>query len=87
MKKSGLVCKQPSPHKYKRATVEHIDTPTRLNSQFNVAQSNEVWYGDITYIWTGKRLAYLAVVLDLYARHVVGWSMSERVDKELVIQR
>ncbi len=86
MKESGLVCKQPGPHKYKRATVEHVDIPNRLNRQFNVTQPDEVWCGDITYIWTGKRWAYLAVVLDLYARCVVGWSMSERANKELVIQ-
>lgn len=86
MKESGLVCKQPGPHKYKRATVEHIDIPNRLNRQFNVTQPDKVWCGDITYIWTGKRWAYLAVVLDLYARRVVGWAMSERADKELVIQ-
>lgn len=85
MKESGLICKQPGPHKYKRATVEHINIPNQLNRQFNAAAPNTVWCGDITYIWTGKTWSYLAVVLDLYARRVVGWSMSERADKELVI--
>ena len=36
----------------------------------------QVWCGDVTYIWTGKRWAYLAVVLDLFARKPVGWAMS-----------
>lgn len=86
MKESGLICKQPGPHKYKQATVEHIEIPNRLNRQFDVAAPNKVWCGDITYIWTGQRWAYLAVVMDLYARRVVGWAMSERADKELVIK-
>ncbi|MFW1755437.1 DDE-type integrase/transposase/recombinase, partial [Acinetobacter wanghuae] len=41
---------------------------------------------DITYIWTGKTWAYLAVVLDLYARRVIGWSMSVQADQHLVIK-
>ncbi|MFW1755436.1 DDE-type integrase/transposase/recombinase, partial [Acinetobacter wanghuae] len=41
---------------------------------------------DITYIWTGKTWAYLAVVLDLYARRVIGWSMSAQADQHLVIK-
>ena len=86
MKESGLICKQPGPHKYKRASVEHIEISNRLNRQFEVAAPNKVWCGDITYIWTGQRWAYLAVVMDLYARRVVGWAMSERADKELVIK-
>lgn len=85
MKESGLVCKQPGPHKYKQATVEHISIPNKLNRQFDVQRPNQVWCGDITYIWTGKRWAYLAVVIDLYARRVIGWSMSERADKALVV--
>lgn len=85
MKESSLVCKQPGPHKYKKATVEHISIPNKLNRQFGVQKPNQVWCGDITYIWTGKRWAYLAVVIDLYARRVVGWAMSEKADKLLAI--
>lgn len=77
MKESGLICKQPGPHKYKRASVEHVEIPNRLNRQFEVAAPNKVWCGDITYIWTGRRWAYLAVVMDLYARRVIGWAMSK----------
>ncbi|SRL37928.1 reverse transcriptase-like protein [Shigella flexneri] len=43
--------------------------------QFAVTEPNQVWCGDVTYIWTGKRWAYLAVVLDLFARKPVGWAM------------
>ena len=65
MQESGLVCKQPGPHKYKQATVEHISIPNKLNRQFDAQKPNQVWCGDSTYIWTGKRCAYLAVVSDL----------------------
>ena len=84
MKESGLICKQPRPHKYKKATVEHVHIPNRLNRKFDVQQPNQVWCGDITYIWTGVRWSYLAVVLDLYARRVIGWAISSSADKELV---
>ncbi len=43
MKESGLTCKQPGPHKYKKATVEHVDIPNRLNREFAVQQTNQVW--------------------------------------------
>ncbi len=44
---------------------------------------NQVWCGDVTYIWTGTQWAYLAVVLDLFARKPVGWAMSLSPDSEL----
>ncbi len=82
----GLVCKQPGPHAYKRATVERMDIPNRLDREFDVSQPDQVWCGDITYIWTGQRWSYLAVVLDLCARRVVGWAMSDTADADLVVQ-
>ncbi|SVH79724.1 IS600 ORF2 [Shigella flexneri] len=45
-----------------------------------------VWCGDVTYIWTGKRWAYLAVVLDLFARKPVGWAMSFSPDSRLTMK-
>jgi len=84
MNELGLVCKQPGPHKYKQAKVERVDIPNHLNREFDVSAPNQVWCGDITYIWAGSRWVYLAVVLDLYARRVVGWSLSNKVDATLV---
>ena len=84
MKERNLVCKQPGPHRYKPAKTESVDIPNRLNRAFNVDQANRVWCGDITYIWAGNRWVYLAAVLDLYARRIVGWALSERADAELV---
>ena len=86
MSELGLVCKQPGPHVYKRATLERLDIPNRLDRQFTVAGPNQVWCGDITYIWTGQRWNYLAAVLDLYARRVVGWAMSSSPDAKLVVK-
>jgi putative transposase len=52
--------------------------------QFEVAQPDQVWTTDITYLWTAAGWLYLAVVLDLFARKVVGWAMSEHIDAVLV---
>ena len=54
-----------------------------LNRQFQVEQPNRVWAGDITYIWTTEGWLYLAVVLDLYSRTVIGWAMGPRLTVEL----
>jgi len=86
MSEAGLICKQPGAHTYKRATVERLDIPNELNRQFSVTQPNQVWCGDITYIWTGNHWYYLAVVLDLYARRVVGWATSSSPDAELTVK-
>jgi putative transposase len=56
-----------------------------LNRQFHSAGPNQVWVSDITYIWTLEGWLYLAAVLDLHSRMVVGWSMSERLDRSLVL--
>jgi transposase InsO family protein len=57
-----------------------------LNRQFTVAQPNQVWAGDITYIWTMEGWLYLAVVLDLYSRAVIGWALGARLTGELTQQ-
>lgn len=57
-----------------------------LNQQFTVAAPNQVWAGDITYVWTREGWLYLAVLLDLYSRRVVGWAMSQRITVELTQQ-
>jgi putative transposase len=74
MRELELVSKQPGSHAYKKATVERLDIPNILNREFDVEAPNQVWCGDITYIWAQGKWHYLAVVLDLYARRVVGWA-------------
>jgi len=56
-----------------------------LNREFEPGSADRVWLSDITYIWTREGWLYLACVLDAYSRKVVGWSMSERMTKELVL--
>jgi len=79
----GLVSSQQPTHRYKKAEQPHVDIPNRLDRQFDVAVPNTVWTGDITYVWTGRRWAYLALVLDLFARRPVGWALSLTADSEL----
>lgn len=57
-----------------------------LHRQFTVAEPNRVWAGDITYIWTLEGGLYLAVLLDLYSRAVIGWAMGPRLTGDLVEQ-
>ena len=85
MKELGLTSKQPGSHTYKAATVERPDIPNRLERKFDVGAPNSAWCGDITYIWAGNCWHYLAVVIDLYSRRIVGWSMSAKPDAELVV--
>jgi len=56
-----------------------------LNRQFEVSRPNAVWVSDITYIWTTEDWLYLAGVLDLYSRRIVGWSMSHRITEQLTL--
>ena len=58
--------------------------PNLLNQDFTASRPNEKWVGDITYIETAEGWLYLAVILDLYSRRVVGWAMRERLDAKLV---
>lgn len=59
--------------------------PNLLQKNFTASKPNEKWVSDITYIWTDEGWLYLAVVMDLYSRMVVGWSISERMTSRLVI--
>ncbi len=59
--------------------------PNLLNRGFNVGRPDEAWVGDITYVWTREGWLYLAVVLDLFSRKVVGWSMGERLTADIVV--
>ena len=86
MKEQGLISKQPGTHAYKKSTVERPDIPNILDRQFTVEAPNTVWCGDITYIWAQGKWHYLAAVLDLFSRRVVGWAMSAKPDADLVVK-
>jgi transposase InsO family protein len=61
-----------------------LPAPNRLNQDFSATAANTKWVGDITYIDTAQGWLYLAIILDLFSRKVVGWAMSERIDTALV---
>jgi transposase InsO family protein len=85
MNEAGLTCK--TKRKFKATTdSKHTQfiSPNLLERQFNVPAANRYWVGDITYISTQEGWLYLAVVIDLYSRQVVGWSMSSRMKADLV---
>jgi len=83
MKKLNLKSCQVPKHAYKRGGKERLDIPNHLQRQFLVNKPNAFWCGDVTYVWTGNRWAYLAVVMDLYARKIIGWAMSYSPDSNL----
>jgi transposase InsO family protein len=56
-----------------------------LDQDFDAPEANVKWAGDITYVWTGEGWLYLAVVLDLFSRRIIGWSMQSRLDRSLVV--
>ncbi len=58
--------------------------PNRLDRQFDATAPNQKWAADFTYIWTAEGWLYVAVVLDLFSRRVVGWSMSSRMTSQFV---
>jgi putative transposase len=59
--------------------------PNRLNRCFKTEKPNQVWVGDVTYIGTQSGWLYLAILIDLYSRKVIGWSMSDRNNTQLVL--
>ena len=75
--------------RFKRTTMADPSRPAApnlLGQQFRARQPNEKWASDITYVPTQQGWLYLAVVLDLFSRRVVGWAMGKRITKQLVIQ-
>jgi putative transposase len=63
---------------------EHAIAPNVLDRQFEADGPNKKWVADFTYVWTAEGWLYVAAVLDLYSRKVVGWSMSSTMTAQLV---
>ena len=85
MVKLGLVVTQRVA--YKVATQrKHSDAvaDNLLNQNFNPLAPNQVWAGDVTYLRTGEGWMYLAIVMDLYSRRIVGWYIDKRMTTDLV---
>jgi putative transposase len=64
----------------------HVTASNLLAQDFTAAAMNRRWASDITFIWTGQGWLYLAVVMDLYSRRIVGWSMNRRISRHLVVK-
>lgn len=83
MAEAGLRSRQPKPPRYPRPAPGSPLAPNHLNREFAANAPNQVWCGDVTYLWADGRWVYLAVVMDLFARRIVGWALSERPDSAL----
>jgi len=86
MKEDQMVPKKA--RRFRRTTVavpDHTKAPNVLGREFKVDAPDTVWVGDITYLWTPEGWLYLAVLLDLFSRRVVGWAVSSRLGQELAI--
>jgi putative transposase len=86
MRENGLKARQPQ--RFRRTTDSHHAfpvAPNLLDQDFAAAGPDEKWGADISFVWTREGWLYLAVVMDLYARRVVGWAVSDRLHKELTL--
>ncbi|EJY57128.1 Integrase catalytic region [Alicyclobacillus hesperidum URH17-3-68] len=74
--------------KYKATTNSKHNHPVHenvLNQTFRAQRPNQVWMSDITYVWTEEGWLYVASVMDLYTRKIVGWKAGARMTKDLVM--
>jgi len=86
MREAGISCKQrrryrivTTQSKHRFAVAENV-----LNREFTVSDPNRVWLTDITYLWTLEGWLYVAAVLDLFSRRIVGWAIAAHMREELV---
>jgi len=88
MKQEGLCGRQK--RRYRVQTTDsnhhHPIAPNHLAQNPKATAPNQIWLGDITFIATAEGWLYLAAILDLYSRKIVGWAMSENIDAALVLQ-
>ena len=86
MRENGLKARQK--RRFTRTTDSHHAfpvAPNLLDQDFSATCPNQKWNADISYVWTSEGWLYLAVVLDLFARRVVGWAVSDRLHQELAL--
>lgn len=86
MKLAGVAAKQK--RKFKATTDSKHNLPVAqnlLNRQFEVKEPDKVYASDITYLWTHEGWLYLAVIIDLFSRQVVGWSLSSQISRKLIM--
>lgn len=86
MKKYGIFSK--TKKKFKVTTKQNSKasfSANLINGRFRAEKKNQIWTSDITYIWTKEGWLYLAVVLDVYNREIIGWSVNQRCSTDLVL--
>ena len=86
MKKLGL--KPRHPKRFKVTTDDDHNeaiSPNLLNRPFDVAVPDKLWTTDITYVWTLEGWLYVAIVIDLFSRQVVGWSIADHMRTSLCV--
>ena len=88
MHEAGLCGRQKGRYRVRTTDSNHDEpiAPNRLATAPKATAPNQIWVGDITYIETQEGWLYLAGILDLYSRKLVGWAMSERIDTNLVLK-
>jgi transposase InsO family protein len=86
MRELGLKAKAPRRYKVTTDSKHSFQVaPNVLNRQFDVQAPNAVWTADISYVWTLEGWMYLAVVMDLFSRQIVGWAMDKRMKTQLAL--
>jgi transposase InsO family protein len=86
MKLAGVFAKQKRKFKVTTDSKHNLPiAPNLLNREFKVEEQDLVYVSDITYIWTNEGWLYLAVVLDLFSRQVVGWSLNNRMSRGIIM--
>ena len=87
MRQEGIVARKK--RRFRKTTDSnhpHPIAPNVLERHFDVELPNTAWVTDVTYVWTYEGWLYLAVILDLHSRRVVGWAVSDRMKKDLAIR-
>jgi putative transposase len=86
MRQAQLTVSKRRTHRYRKAEGEAHIASNLLERKFEPGAINRVWAGDITYLRTRQGWSYLAIVMDLHSRRIVGWAFDTQADTELVIQ-
>lgn len=85
MRQNGISCKQRRKYTVTTQSKHELKVANNvLNREFNVTKPNEKWVSDITYLWTVEGWVYIAAVLDLFSRRVIGWSIADTMKTDLV---
>ena len=85
MRQNEISCKQRRRYVVTTQSGHNLTTANNiLNRNFNIEKPNRAWVSDITYLWTNEGWLYIAAVLDLFSRRIVGWSMADNMRTDLV---